>query len=326
MVHPPAVALPSASPARSRRDDGTSEPTAWVVRAGTDGEMVSHNLANDVVSVDWDDWAAPDLSRFADQDGYRSYSEEHFQHRTDENPQTSANQIWHFYHDISVGDIVVMPLKNHGPPRDWIAIGRVTGDVEHDPDAAAHAKHRRAVEWLAQAVSKIDAEGDLQSSIDSRGTLFRIDQPHVVQRLLSLAEDGFDPGPCGIGALHLPGEAAGVLDADGNVIEGASKRVSVLRYETDPRARASCIAAHGTTCQVCGIEFGAVYGDFADGYIHVHHKTPVHQAAAHGEYELVPEKDLIPVCPNCHAMLHRHPDKPCSVKELRRLIGEAAQA
>ena len=40
--------------------------------------------------------------------------------------------------------------------------------------------------------------------------------------------------------------------------------------------------------RVCGIDFGAVYGDFANGYIHVHHKTPVHQAAADGEYELDP--------------------------------------
>ncbi|WP_419839682.1 HNH endonuclease [Candidatus Poriferisodalis sp.] len=144
--------------------------------------------------------------------------------------------------------------------------------------------------------------------------------PNSVQRLVSLAERGFDPGPDGISALHLAGEAAGVLDADGNVIEGASKRVSVLRYETDRRARAQCIAEHGTTCQVCDIDFGAVYGDFADGYIHVHHKTPVHQAAADGEYQLDPINDLVPVCPNCHAMLHRHPDKPCSVEELRRLM------
>ena len=172
---------------------------------------------------------------------------------------------------------------------------------------------------------KDSAEENLRKSIDSPGTLFRIDQPHAVHRLLCLAEHGFDPGPDGIGALHLPGEAAGVLDADGNVVEGASKRVPVLRYETDPRARARCIAVHGTSCQVCSIDFGTTYGDFADGYIHVHHKTPVHQAAADGEYELDPVSDLVPVCPNCHAMLHRHPDNPCSVEKLRRLIREATQ-
>ena len=36
------------------------------------------------------------------------------------------------------------------------------------------------------------------------------------------------------------------------------------------------------------------------------------------EYELNPTKDLIPVCPNCHAMLHRK-DPPYDVNDLKEL-------
>lgn len=97
-------------------------------------------------------------------------------------------------------------------------------------------------------------------------------------------------------------------------------QVSVNKYERDGAARRKCIAAHGTDCAVCGIDLGAVYGDFASGYIHVHHKTPVAEAAKHGEYELDPVEDLVPVCPNCHAMLHLHSHKPCTVEELANLI------
>ncbi len=73
------------------------------------------------------------------------------------------------------------------------------------------------------------------------------------------------------------------------------------------------------------MDFGDVYGDFAQGFIHVHHKTPVSQAARDGQYRLNPKTDLVPVCPNCHAMLHRHPDDPCTVEKLKQLMEQADQ-
>jgi predicted HNH restriction endonuclease len=45
-----------------------------------------------------------------------------------------------------------------------------------------------------------------------------------------------------------------------------------------------------------------VYGKVADGYIHVHHLRPLSEV--NGEYVVDPVKDLRPVCPNCHAVLH----------------------
>ncbi|HHE7415551.1 TPA: HNH endonuclease, partial [Klebsiella pneumoniae] len=36
-------------------------------------------------------------------------------------------------------------------------------------------------------------------------------------------------------------------------------------------------------------------------------------------YSLDPKKDLIPVCPNCHAMLHRR-NPPFSPEELKSII------
>ncbi|MGH0218500.1 hypothetical protein NKY68_00240 [Sinorhizobium meliloti] len=38
-----------------------------------------------------------------------------------------------------------------------------------------------------------------------------------------------------------------------------------------------------------------------------------------GEYTVDPIKDLIPVCANCHAMLHRRSD-PLTVEELRAIL------
>lgn len=102
------------------------------------------------------------------------------------------------------------------------------------------------------------------------------------------------------------------------VFEGAKKEITVNSYERNHEARAICIAAHGCKCAVCGMDFEIKYGDLGRGYIHVHHIVPISTIGR--EYELDPVKDLVPVCPNCHAMLHRHPDKVLTIDELKRII------
>lgn len=98
--------------------------------------------------------------------------------------------------------------------------------------------------------------------------------------------------------------------------EGATKQITVNRYERDQRARAECIRHHGTDCAVCGLSFGAHYGeDLGGGFIHVHHLKDLSLLGE--DYEIDPIHDLRPVCPNCHAMLHR--ERPAlSIDDLRR--------
>ncbi len=84
--------------------------------------------------------------------------------------------------------------------------------------------------------------------------------------------------------------------------EGAFKRINVNAYERNPVARARCIAAHGAICSVCGFNFASVYGAEAAGFIHVHHLKPLSEIQEN--YEVDPVVDLVPVCPNCHAVIH----------------------
>ena len=109
---------------------------------------------------------------------------------------------------------------------------------------------------------------------------------------------------------HPDAEAAGLP-------EGAVQRVEVNRYERSRLNRAACIAARGTTCVVCDFDFEQVYGPLGSNFIHVHHVTPVSKLGP--GYRVDPIKDLVPVCPNCHAMLHRK-DPPLSVSDLRRRV------
>jgi 5-methylcytosine-specific restriction protein A len=104
------------------------------------------------------------------------------------------------------------------------------------------------------------------------------------------------------------------------LFEGAVCRVSVNAYERDPEARRRCIEAHGTSCCICGFSFCAVYGEAAEGYIHVHHLRPLSEVG--GEYVIDPVEDLRPVCPNCHAMLHLG-GRCRSIEEVRQLMENA---
>ncbi|WP_270404212.1 HNH endonuclease [Candidatus Collinsella stercoripullorum] len=93
------------------------------------------------------------------------------------------------------------------------------------------------------------------------------------------------------------------VDPSETFSEGHCRTVSVNKYERNPAARRKCIEHYGTSCLICGLDLGERYGEYARGFIHVHHLRALHQIAK--EYEVDPINDLIPVCPNCHAMIHR---------------------
>ncbi len=93
------------------------------------------------------------------------------------------------------------------------------------------------------------------------------------------------------------------VDENSNFYEGVVNRVLVNQYERDSRARQQCIDKYGYNCSICGFNFEKFYGILGKDFIHVHHLVPISTIGA--EYKINPMKDLIPVCPNCHAMLHK---------------------
>lgn len=102
-----------------------------------------------------------------------------------------------------------------------------------------------------------------------------------------------------------------------SIIEGGKKRVVVNAYERDPKARQLCIDKYGYNCRVCGLNFENKYGEIGKNFIHVHHLKPLSDLK--DEYEVNPREDLKPVCPNCHAMLHKK-KPPYGIEELKKLI------
>lgn len=99
--------------------------------------------------------------------------------------------------------------------------------------------------------------------------------------------------------------------------EGIKKRITVNSYERNYKARNKCIEHWKVICQVCAFNFYEKYGEIGKGFIHVHHIIPISEVDE--KYEIDPIKDLIPVCPNCHSMIHRV-KPPLSIDELRKIV------
>lgn len=109
------------------------------------------------------------------------------------------------------------------------------------------------------------------------------------------------------------------IEDNQRIYEGSKKIITVNSYERNAEARQKCIELYGLNCQICGIDFEQRYGEIGKGFIHVHHKIPLYTISK--TYAVDYKTDLIPVCPNCHAMLHRKLNgKELTVDELKKKI------
>ena len=156
---------------------------------------------------------------------------------------------------------------------------------------------------LRKAISAVEKHLEYYQGIPKGSKLLKIRE--IVHKYSNIAKGG--------AAVTLPEE---VQEASA-YSEGSVQRILVNRYERDLQARVDCVKHYKPSCVVCGFTFGAVYGSVAEGYIHVHHLTPLAEIGK--QYTVDPISDLRPVCANCHAIIHL--GGGCrSVEEARSLI------
>lgn len=144
------------------------------------------------------------------------------------------------------------------------------------------------------------------------GKWFYILRPELKEAIEELISEG---------KLNLNDIVDSVLETKGSLIaeeipeenanklfEGTKKQITVNAYERNSLARAKCIEHYRKlnngkiVCQICDFDFGAFYGEELEGKIHVHHLKPLHEIGE--DYEVDAIKDLIPICPNCHLVIH----------------------
>lgn len=100
-------------------------------------------------------------------------------------------------------------------------------------------------------------------------------------------------------------------------LEGKEKECISIKYERNSLYRKMCLAEYGYKCCICGDDLSSKYGEIASRFIEVHHIIPVSNYQE--GIKINPFIDLIPVCPNCHSILHRRVP-PYSPEELKRII------
>ncbi len=98
--------------------------------------------------------------------------------------------------------------------------------------------------------------------------------------------------------------------------EGGIEVVQLSRHERSRFNRAICLQHYGFVCAGCGLQMDDKYGPIGLGVIHVHHLFPL--ADMDGPKRIDPISDLIPLCPNCHNIVHRK-NPPLPIKELNEL-------
>jgi 5-methylcytosine-specific restriction enzyme A len=107
------------------------------------------------------------------------------------------------------------------------------------------------------------------------------------------------------------------VETDDSALEGDPVERVSQRYERKAINREICLSVRGRRCFCCNFDFGEAYGSSADGYIEVHHIVP---AAGMGPgYQVNPVTDLVPICSNCHSVVHMT-NPPASVDDVRALV------
>jgi hypothetical protein len=167
--------------------------------------------------------------------------------------------------------------------------------------------HEAAIEIAAKSpvhtTTKSDHSPELVDLI-SRTLKIRLPQPSYIK---TLAQTPLYPDKPSGDETFTEGEAISIL---------------VNRYERDPAAREKCIEHYGANCVACGMSFGTHYGHQMSGFIHIHHLKPLGSVRKKTTVDAI--RDLRPVCPNCHAVIHSS-DPPLTIDQVQSLVREQAK-
>ena len=76
-------------------------------------------------------------------------------------------------------------------------------------------------------------------------------------------------------------------------------------------------------CDCCGFEFKSFYGErFGNSCIEIHHLKPIFQYSGVSVKQTIDEalKNLLPVCPNCHRVIHKNHITSEMIPDLKQQI------
>jgi len=100
------------------------------------------------------------------------------------------------------------------------------------------------------------------------------------------------------------------------------KRSQLLRQEKIKEVKAKNKGK--ISCEVCGFNFSDKYDGHGEGYIEIHHLNPVSLGTTSQSMKEALES-VVPLCSNCHRMIHRDRNKLLFPTELKKIISDSAK-
>jgi predicted HNH restriction endonuclease len=126
-----------------------------------------------------------------------------------------------------------------------------------------------------------------------------------------------------LGWAHLPSHwRSPTIDADQSYIEGDKKYRRHLQIERNAKLRAQArdywrTKLNGLHCLACSFSFEKRYGNWGANFIEMHHVVPLASLVKAREINV---KKLVPLCANCHRMVHLRPKEPLSMADLGSML------
>lgn len=140
----------------------------WVIKGGRAGEREGAFLEKGVVSIGFG--LKQSIADFADREALRANAE----------GRSDADQLWRFYQEVGIQDLVVLPRKRSGE----VAVGRITGPYAYQPDAVGpSAPHVRPVQWQVTDIPRSHFNQDLLNSFGAQQTLTQPRAPDAETRI-----------------------------------------------------------------------------------------------------------------------------------------------
>ncbi len=91
-------------------------------------------------------------------------------------------------------------------------------------------------------------------------------------------------------------------------------RQAAIKHYADPDGSIACVC--------CGFRAETTYGPDAQGMIEIHHTEPLFLRSGVGWHMAVADalSMVVPLCPNCHRVVHKDPERCMPISELTALV------
>lgn len=116
------------------------------------------------------------------------------------------------------------------------------------------------------------------------------------------------------------------FDENTTINEGTQSIIQTNVYKRSKKLREEAIRYYTINnkikCRICCFNFEDFYGEYGRGFIEIHHQKPIFQFNGDDTEQTITEalRNVIPVCSNCHRMIHRRRENPLTLEEIRSYV------